>query len=174
MILRFFRENPRRSVIDRLHARVAAASRQPCLYLELGVPDTAEGRFESLALHMILALRRLRGLPPPADEVGQELVDSVFRHLDANLREMGVGDLTVPKRIKTLAQAFYGRVQAYGAALDARDEVALAEALARNVTGEEATARGLARYAVQAMRMLDDQELDALLGEGPRFPACSG
>lgn len=177
MILRFFREDPRRRQVDRLHERVAAASRRPGLYTGLGVPDTVEGRFEALALHLILVVRRLSGLPPPADDVAQELVDSTFRHLDVSLREMGVGDLTVPKRIKKLAAAFYGRVQAYGAALDGGDRAALLDALGRNVTGEGpatgggAAVRGLADYVVEAEHQLASQDLDTLLGEGPRFPA---
>lgn len=171
MILRFFRSDPRRAAIDQLHERIAAASRRHALYAALGVPDSLDGRFEALALHMILVVRRLGRLPPPADEVSQELVDSIFSHLDVALREMGVGDLTVPKRIKTLAASFYGRVQAYGRPLDAGDAGALAEAIGRNVTGDATNAQRLSAYAIEAEALLEGQDLDSLLRDGPRFPS---
>ena len=108
-VLGFFRKDPRREAIETLYGRIAAASREPGLYLDLGVPDTVEGRFEAVTLHVILVLRRLGGLPGPADEVAQDLVDCFFRHLDASLRELAVGDLAVPKRMNKLGEAFAGR-----------------------------------------------------------------
>src|SRR5690349_12607645 len=106
MVLGIFRKDPRRVVVETLYQRIAAASREPMLYASLGIPDTVEGRFESVALHLILVLRRLRQLPPPANDVAQDLVDGFFRHLDRSLRELAVGDLAVPKRMKKLAEAF--------------------------------------------------------------------
>jgi len=170
MILRLFRRDPRRVVIAQLYARVATASRHPDLYLKLGVPDTIEGRFESLSLHVMLVLRALRGRPSPADDVAADLADALFRDLDASLREMGTGDTVVPKRMKKLAEAFYGRAQAYDGPLDAGDGAALAATLGRNVCGSEAPAAALARYALAADRALKAQGLDALLQEGPHFP----
>jgi cytochrome b pre-mRNA-processing protein 3 len=170
MVLRFFRKSPRQDVVDTLHGRIAAASRHPGLYLALGVPDTLEGRFESLTLHAVLTLRRLRRLPPPAGEVAQDLVDVLFRQLDRSLREMGVGDFGVPKRMKKLAQAFYGRAADYDPALDAADAAALAEALGRNVCGGTRPARALARYAIAADAELAALDLSALLRDGPSFP----
>lgn len=176
MVLGFFRKNPRRAVIATLYDRIATAARDPALYRELGVPDTVEGRFEALALHMILVLRRLRQLPPPADEVAQELVDFFFGHMDASLREMGVGDFGVPKRIHKLAEAFYGRTRAYDAALDETGDDALAAALARNVGETDRPADALARYVRASAASLADAGLDALLTTGPRFaePGSSG
>lgn len=170
MILRLFRRNSRRLVIASLYERVATSSRHPDLYLKLGIPDTVEGRFESLSLHVVLVLRTLRSRPSPADEVAADLADALFRDLDASLREMGVGDTAVPKRMKKLAEAFYGRARAYDAPLDARDEAALAAALGRNVQGSEAPAPALARYALVTDGALRAQDLDALLQAGPRFP----
>src|SRR3954447_12346020 len=92
MVLSFFRRDPRRPVIETLYGRIAAAAREPGLYRALGVPDTLDGRFGSLALHAVLVLRRLRRLPPPADEVAQDLVDALFRELDPSLRAPGGGD----------------------------------------------------------------------------------
>ena len=168
----FRRADRRRRTIRTLHQRIGEAARRPGLYTALGVPDTVEGRFEALSLHVILVLRRLGPLPPPAADVAQDLVDSVFMQLDASLRELGIGDMGVPKRIKKLGASFYARAGAYGAALDAGDRTALASALARNVLdGADAEAAGpLASYVEAAAAALAAQDLDGLLEQGPRFP----
>jgi cytochrome b pre-mRNA-processing protein 3 len=170
MILRFFRRDGRRELIESVYTRIAVASRQPGLYIASDVPDTVEGRFESLSLHMVLVFRRLRALPPPAADLSRDLAEAFFRSLDQSLREMGVGDLAVPKRMKTLAEAFYGRAHAYDAALDSGDADALAAVLARNVTGGEEPARRLAAYALEAENTLEGQDLDSITASGPVFP----
>jgi cytochrome b pre-mRNA-processing protein 3 len=170
-MLGFLRKNPRRGAIDTLYERIAVASRQAQLYLALDVPDTLEGRFESLVLHALLVLRRLRRLPSPADEVAQDLVDALFEQLDRSLRELGVGDFGVPKRMKKLAQAVYDRGGRYDPALDAADETALAEALGRNLFDGARPAQALARYAIAAEAELAALDLDALFRQGPRFPS---
>jgi cytochrome b pre-mRNA-processing protein 3 len=171
VIFRLFRKDPRRTTIALLYKRIATASRTAGLYAALGIPDTVEGRFESLSLHMILVLRALRGLPAPADEIAKDLTDAFFRDMDASLREMGVGDTVVPKRMKKVAASFYGRAQAYDPPLEQGDEPAMAEALARNACGAVAPATSLARYAFTADRGLRAMSLDALLDAGPVFPA---
>src|SRR3954452_4935568 len=88
-------------------------SREPSLYLALGVPDTLEGRFESLVLHAFLVLRRLRRLPAPADEAAQNLVGALFRQLARSLCGLGVGFWGVRKGKKKLARAFYDRAGRY-------------------------------------------------------------
>jgi cytochrome b pre-mRNA-processing protein 3 len=169
MILGFFRKDPRRPLIETLYQRIAAAARQPTLYLNLGVPDTVEGRFEAIVLHLTLTLRRLRQLPPPAEGVAQDLVDCFFRHLDGSLRELGVGDAGVPRRMKSLGAAFNGRSKAYDAALDQPGDDVLATALARNVTGAAEPASDLADYVRRCEAALAPLTLDALLAAGPRF-----
>ena len=171
MVPGFFRKKRRGEVIETLYQRIAAASRAPFLYLELGVPDTVEGRFEAVTLHVVLVLRRLRQLPPPADEVAQDLVDGFFRHLDASLRELAVGDLAVPKRMKKLAEAFSGRSRAYDEALDVAGGEALAKALGRNVVGTGEPAQDLASYVRRSETELAVLGLDVLLKDGPRFAA---
>ncbi len=177
MIARFFRrEDARRRLIETLHLRINEASRVPALYTGLGVPDSVEGRFEALCLHVILVLRRMRALPDPASDVAQDLVNAVFLQLDAALRELGVGDFGVPKRMKKLGAAFYGRAEGYDAALDAGDMAGLRAALARNVLGQDgvehapAEAAGLAAYVRAASQVLEGCDLDGLLEAGPRFP----
>ncbi len=170
MIFSLFRKDPRRTLIAALYKRVATASREPGLYASLGLPDTVEGRFESLSLHMVLALRALRELPPPADEVAKDLTDAFFRDMDASLREMGVGDTVVPKRMKKIAESFYGRAQAYDGPLNDADEAGLALALGRNAYGTEAPATSLARYALTADLGFKADSLETLLETGPFFP----
>jgi cytochrome b pre-mRNA-processing protein 3 len=165
-----FRRDPRRTLIATLYERVATASRQPDLYLGLGVPDSLEGRFEALVLHMVLALRALRTMPSPADEVAKDLTDAFFRDLDASLREMGVGDTSVPKRMKKLGEAFFGRAHAYDESLNAGDAEALAVALGRNVTGNAAPAGPLARYALAADSAFKSLSLETVLDQGFSFP----
>lgn len=170
MIFSLFRKNPRRTTIAILYKRIATASRAPGLYSALGVPDTIEGRFESLSLHMVLILRALRNLPEPAAQVAGDLTDAFFQDLDAAHREMGVGDTSVPKRMKKLAASFFGRARAYDAPLDAADEASLSEALRRNALGGDAPGRPLARYALTADASLKGADLAAILEHGPVFP----
>lgn len=173
LIARLFRgADGRRRTIETLHRRINDAARAPGLYTHLAVPDTVEGRFEALCLHVILVLRRLNRLPAPAPDIAQDLVDSVFLHLDASLRELGVGDLGVSKRMKKLAAAFYGRAGAYDAALDVGDAAALRLALARNVLArdEPEAAAGLAAYVAALAEGLEGVDLDRFLGAGPPFP----
>ncbi|MDJ1156926.1 ubiquinol-cytochrome C chaperone family protein [Chelatococcus sp. SYSU_G07232] len=173
MILRLFRRDHGGNVVETLYQRTAEASRAPALYAALGVPDTLEGRFEALTLHLFLVLRRLRGLPAPAGDVGQELVDVSFRELERALREIGIGDLSVPKKMKTIAKAFYGRVKSYDEALASEDAGALAETLARNVCGGGAPAFGLAAYVRAAEADLAGFDLEALLAAEAPFPPAA-
>jgi cytochrome b pre-mRNA-processing protein 3 len=154
MIFSLFRQKTAVPSVERVYANIVAAARQPVLYASYGVPDTVMGRFEALVLHMSLALRRLKALPPPADSLSQELVDRFFADLDAALREIGIGDVSVPKKIKKLGQAFYGRLGAYDAALEPEASAgALEDALARNVL-DKADQPGLASALAQHVREL--------------------
>lgn len=172
----FRRADRRRRTIRALHQRIGEAARRPGLYDTFGVPDTVEGRFEALSLHVILVLRRLGQLPPPAADVAQDLVDSVFMQLDASLRELGIGDMGIPKRIKKLGASFYARAGAYGAALDAGDRTDLAAALSRNLLGRDdpQSAAPLAAYVEACAAALSLQDLDGLLETGPGWPEPPG
>lgn len=150
-------------LIEALHAALVEASREPDLYGESALPDTVEGRFESLTLHTLLVLRRLGQLPPPADDVAQDLVDAVFAHLEIALREMGVGDFGVPKRMKKLAGAFYDRTHRYAAALDARSADALAHELGDRLPLVPGAGAGLADFLLSAERSLASRDLDGLV-----------
>lgn len=151
-----------------LYAQIVAQARQPEFYDRCGVPDTLDGRFEMLALHVFLVLRRLKGERRPAASLAQELLDTMFADMDENLREMGVGDLSVGKRVKQMARAFYGRIAAYEDGLDGAAGV-LEAALARNLFGTvEATSPALAALGAYLRR-----EADALMAQ-PAKAICAG
>jgi cytochrome b pre-mRNA-processing protein 3 len=170
MLFGIFRRDKNRLLIDKLHGEIVAGSRRPALFSDYGVPDTLEGRFESLTLHAALTLRRFNQLPAPAPELAQELTDGVFRFLDANLREMGVGDVTVPKRIKIMAEAFLGRSGAYVEALSGSDEM-LEAVLVKNVfAGQGGDAPRLARYVRRVEAGLAAASFDQLQSQPLPFP----
>jgi len=127
-----FRRNQAKFQAQAVLAAVITASRRPDFYGPGRVPDTLEGRFELLTLNAALALVRLKAAEAPA--LAQAFTDTLFRHIDSGLREAGVGDLTVPKRMRRLAGDFYGRLDAYAEALSAPE--ALAAAIVRNVLGD--------------------------------------
>lgn len=156
--------------IATLYGEIVAAARDPRAYTEFGVSDDFEGRFEYLTLIATLVLRRLRALPAPAEASAQALVDRLFEGLDDALRRMGVADVSVGKKMKKLAQAFYGRAEAYSAALDAADAAALRTALARNLLAgrlaPEAVPAGLLAHVAALIARLDGADHAALLAGG--------
>jgi cytochrome b pre-mRNA-processing protein 3 len=151
MILGLFRRNAREETIGRLYGAIVAQSRNPVFYREHGVPDTVDGRFEMIVLHVFLVLHRLKEEAEGERQLGQELFDLLFLDFDRALRELGVADTKVPKKIREMGQAFYGRVKAYDEALAAGEGRALEEALARNVLADaEADTAALASYVRSA------------------------
>lgn len=150
-----------------LYAAVVAQARRPEFYTVLGVPDTPDGRYDMIALHVCLVLRRLRA----SDDVrarpfAQALFDTMFADMDQNLREMGVGDLGVGRKVKALAKGLYGRLAAYGAGLDNADAVDLDGALRRNLyrkcQPDDAQVAALAGYTRDEARRLDAASIDQL------------
>lgn len=159
---RFFRGTGNDAIVDRLYRAIVQASRHEALYRDHAVPDTLDGRFESLVLHAVLVLRRLGACAPPGPDVAQHLVDTIFKHFDRAMREMGVGDTAVPKRMKTMAEAFLGRSSAYEATLRAGPD-ALAKALARNVYSGSRDGAGLARYMAANAAALNQTPLQSFI-----------
>jgi cytochrome b pre-mRNA-processing protein 3 len=162
---------PSRGTIEAIYGMIVTQAREPLFYRDLGVPDTVNGRFDLLVLHLWMVLRRLNSIEGGAD-LSQTLFDRFCDDMDANLREMGVGDLTVPKRMQAFGEAFYGRVAAYDAALAAGEEP-LAQALAKNIlNGEQIEkARRLALYAGSAIAALAKLDEAALRGGSWHFPS---
>ena len=148
----------------RASASVAAA-RDPYLYAVLGVPDTLDGRFDLVGLHAFLLIRRLRHAPAPGPALAQAIFDAMFADMDINLRELGVGDMSIGKRVRAMWEAFHGRSAAYEAAMAEPDGTALADAIARNVwRGEvpgEGAAAALARLARAQEAHLAGQTMEA-------------
>ncbi|HWA30534.1 MAG TPA: ubiquinol-cytochrome C chaperone family protein [Rhizomicrobium sp.] len=130
-------------------AAIGERARRPVFFSEFAVPDTIDGRFDLVALHGWMVLEALRNLE--MKDISQGLIDSLFISFDEGLRDLGVGDIGIGHRMKKLADAFYGRLSAYGAAADER---AMADALARNLyrgePGREQQAAAMARYALAA------------------------
>ena len=116
-----------------LYGAAVAAAREPYCYAAQGVPDTLDGRFDLIGLHAFLLIHRLRFLPDPGPALAQAVFDAMFSDMDKALREMGVGDLSVGRRVRTMWEAFHGRARAYEAGLQSTDPAALPAALARNI-----------------------------------------
>lgn len=149
MLKRLFKPRPAVVAGRALYASVVAQARTPALYVDLGVPDTPEGRFELYSLHVYLILERLKDQGAQAADVGQALFDTYVSSLDHALRELGVGDLSVGKRMRKLGEAFYGRIQSYEQALAALPDTEPLEALITRTAYagvEAAKAPALAAY----------------------------
>jgi len=161
-------------LVEQLRAEIAAASRRPVLYEALKAPDRMDGRFELLTLHAGLVLRRLVCAEGFGPDLAQDLVNSLFMHLDDTLRELAMSDIAVSKRLKSMRAAFYGRSAAYAAALDARSRPELEAALARNVygagQGQAPMAAALAAYVCAIDSALAATPLEAFLTGRFRYP----
>jgi cytochrome b pre-mRNA-processing protein 3 len=150
--LSWFRAAPHQREGHALYVAAVAAARRPVFYEGFGVPDTLDGRFDCVGLHVFLVIRQLWKAPAPGPELAQAVFDAMFGDMDRSLREIGVGDLSVPKRNRRMWEAFHGRALAYGEALDAGDEPALAAAIARNVWRGREAGGGPALLAAYARR----------------------
>jgi len=179
-----FRRKPHERAGFALYTAAVGAARDPRLFGALDVPDSLDGRFDLVGLHVALLIRRLRQDPDPrGPALAQAVFDAMFADMDMNLREMGVSDLSVGRRVKTMWEGFHGRALAYEGALDAADATALATALERNVwrrespaTGPAPAAHALAGHVAATAAALAGQALPRLLqGEAafPPYPATT-
>ena len=156
--------------IEAIYGMIVTQAREPLFYRDLAVPDTVNGRFDLLLLHLWLVLRRLKSVGS-GTALSQALFDHFCTDMDDNLREMGVGDQTVPKRMREFGEAFYGRTAAYDMALTEGRE-ALAQALCKNVLNGEKVeqARALAAYAETVAAELAQLDEATLLAGRFAFP----
>jgi cytochrome b pre-mRNA-processing protein 3 len=178
---RWFRPSPVQVTASALYAQLTDQARTPVFYRAFGVPDSLDGRYEMVALHAFITLRRLRRDGAATEALAQALFDAMFADMDRSLREIGVSDLSVGKRIKEMARGLYGRIAAYESALAAEPGAAagddpLAAALARNVYGTVAPPAGpvlaaLARYVREAAARLDRVSTAALSAAPLPWPA---
>jgi cytochrome b pre-mRNA-processing protein 3 len=151
-----------------IYNAIVEQSRRPEFYESFDVPDTLDGRFDLIVLHAGLYLPRLKGIRTEGKALAQAAFDQMFANLEINLRELGVGDMGVPRKVKSMLQAFYGRAAAYDTALKDGDVSALRAALQRNVYRGAAVAQpkldALATYvraAAEALKAADDTEIVA-------------
>lgn len=174
MLSTLFKSRPAKAAGDTLYASIAAQSRDPAFYRALGVPDRIDARFELYSLHLAILLERLAGQGEEADEVGQATLDSYVRSLDDVLREVGIGDLSMAKKMKAIAALVMGRLKGVGDVLSPLNETALAEFIGRTVyadAGESADPASLAAYVASAHAALAGQPLKDILQGGPAWPA---
>ncbi len=170
-LTRFFRPNPEKKAAHTAYVQAVAAARRPVFYERLGIPDTVDGRFEMIALHVFLILHRIRA-DQRAAGFGQRLYDLFFMDMDRSLREMGTGDLSVGKQIRAMAEALYGRIRAYQTALSSPD--AMQQALMRNLYGTVSTpsaehVAAVAAYIDRQIAALDQAPIAEILLGDVRF-----
>jgi cytochrome b pre-mRNA-processing protein 3 len=173
MIFQFFRRTRDDPSIASLYGTIVAQARAKALYQRFGVPDTVNGRLEMVLLHVVLLLRRLNEEPdgaPGSSQLGQAVFDLFCQDMDDNLREMGVGDLAVPKEMRRIGEAFYGRQAAYTGALASSDPEPLVEVLKRNVLEGGEGAEALAGYVRAAARALAAKDIEELRLGNLGFP----
>jgi cytochrome b pre-mRNA-processing protein 3 len=167
----FRRDSEAESIASGLYGAIVAQARNPVLYTDFGVADTVTGRFEMVTLHLILVLDRLQREIDGEKAVGQRIFDLYCADMDNSLRELGFGDLGVPKRMKNMAEAFYGRAGTYREALAAGDAAGLGTVIARNVfpDGGAGEARALALYGLASATALALTPVAQLRAGGMHF-----
>lgn len=172
MILNLLRRKSRLNEVITLsvYDKIVAAARQKHFYAEFLVLDTPIGRYEMLSLHVFLVMHRLKSEDAALKGLAQDIAEEFFKDVDHSLRELGIGDPGIPKRMKKLARMYYGRVISYEHALAKDDADELAAALARNIRPDLAEegkvwdhAHALAAYVIQVRDHLRDQPDRCLL-----------
>ena len=163
MIFNLFRKSPALDAEFEAYRAIVAQSRRETFYADWGVADTVTGRFDMISLHLALTLRRFRD-EPQARAFGQALVDIFFRDMDRSLRELGVTDLGVPKKVKKMGNLFYGLMGALDAALDSGDAAAVEAVLVKNIYGApNPGAPLLAAYLLDETNRLRAQPVAAIV-----------
>ncbi|MCJ8322496.1 MAG: ubiquinol-cytochrome C chaperone [Rhizobiales bacterium] len=161
------KERQEKKLADTLYNHTIKAARSPSLYGANGAPDTANGRFELIILHIFLLFSHLQGQDKFSQSVKQKTFDRFLEDMDMNLREIGVGPDGVPKRIQKMLENFYGRAEAYQTALESADHSQIIDSIARNLFADEkpnlAAAEILAQYMVEVVENLQQVKLDDLI-----------
>jgi len=171
MLNRLFGRGRKREAARALYIAIVAQARRPEFYVQGAVPDTLDGRFDLLALHVFLVLHRLRAEGGETAGLAQTLFDLMFADMDQNLRELGVGDMSVGRKVKTMAKALYGRIAAYEPGLN--DAALLADALGRNLYRGRPPETGVLdrvqRYVRATAAALAGQGVETLMAGQVRF-----
>jgi len=166
MILNLFRKNPSSDAVYAVYTAIVAQSRQPVFYADWGIPDTVTGRFDMISLHLSLLFRRLRVEKQAGHEFSQALFDLFFKDMDNSLREMGAGDMAVPKKVRKMSEIFYGLMTSLNEAMDRDDRPGVEAVLRRNVYAEAESAHApqLAAYLFAQYDRLASQSLADITG----------
>lgn len=166
MILNLFRKNQATEAVYAVYAAIVAQSRQPGFYADWGVPDTVTGRFDMICLHMALLFRRLRAEGRPVSQFAQAVFDLFFKDMDRSLREMGAGDLAVPKKIQKMGNIFYGLMTNINEAMDRNDRAEVEAVIRRNLFEDapDAAAGALTAYLFERAESLDRQPTASIVG----------
>ncbi|MNK09667.1 Ubiquinol-cytochrome C chaperone [compost metagenome] len=164
MLRNLFRQRPDERQGDALYAVAVQQARQPAFYTALGVADRIDARFELYTLHVLILFLRLKQDGERGEVAAQKLFDTYISSLDNTLRELGVGDVSVGKKMRKLGESLYGRMNAYEGPLRAEDIDALAASLAKNIyeSADAETGRALARYAVASRQNLTAQSFETV------------
>jgi cytochrome b pre-mRNA-processing protein 3 len=166
-LLHLFEEPPAQVAARQLYVHAVHQARRPEFYLHWNVPDTADGRFDMVVLHVVLVMRRLKRDRDQSAETAQARFDLMFADMDQNLREMGVGDIGIGKRVKAMAKSFFGRLAAYDFALSAGDDIALCAALRRNLyrkcSPSDGDVMAMASYMQREATKLEGLPIERLL-----------
>lgn len=164
MLRNLFRQRPDERQGDALYAVAVEQARQPAFYTALGVADRIDARFELYTLHVLILFLRLKQDGERGEVAAQKLFDTYISSLDNTLRELGVGDVSVGKKMRKLGESLYGRMNAYEGPLRAEDVDALAASLAKNIyeSADVETGRALARYAVASRQNLTAQSFETV------------
>jgi len=161
-----FKRSPYEKTARLLYDRIVGQARRPEFFRECGLPDTLDGRFDVLVLHVFLVMHRLKQDRGRTADLSQALFDILFQDMDESLRELGAGDMGIGRRIKAMAEGFYGRVAAYDQALNAADQ-SLEDCVRRNLFGSAAPAAwqlaAMADYIRAEVAALAGRETGALL-----------
>lgn len=164
MLRNLFRQRPDERQGDALYAVAVEQARQPAFYTALGVADRIDARFELYTLHVLILFLRLKQDGERGEVAAQKLFDTYISSLDNTLRELGVGDVSVGKKMRKLGESLYGRMNAYEGPLRAEDVDALAASLAKNIyeSADAETGRALAGYAVASRQNLTAQSFETV------------
>ncbi|MGV8855705.1 MAG: ubiquinol-cytochrome C chaperone family protein [Devosia sp.] len=166
MIRNLFRNNAATEPVYAVYSAIVAQSRQTRFYADWQVPDTVTGRFDMISLHMALLFRRLRSETGGKKNFSQAVFDLFFQDMDRSLREMGVGDLGVPKRIQKMGNVFFGLLAALSEAMDRNDFAGVEQVLSRNVfaDGQGTQVTAMAEYLLRQDALVATQSVDAITG----------
>lgn len=166
MILNLFRKNTATEAVYAVYAAIVAQSRQPVFYARWGVPDTVTGRFDMICLHMALLFGRLRSEGKQVGEFAQAVFDIFFKDMDRSLREMGAGDLAVPKKIQKMGSIFYALMTSINEAMDRGDRAEVEAVIRRNLFdgAETAAAAELTAYLFEEAERLRHQPTASIVG----------